>query len=174
MSPIVPHESRIVDAPLPALAAIECRTLHAFVQAARLASVLIAEIEYQTTLPHLHEHWEIRFAVHLTARSVIDADRPVCYATFLAAIVQGASTSGQLVFPYQRPHLEGSLLVEARRLTTELRSCLVRLLEQQPSLIGIRDGARYALPEAYVWGMQSEAAGIVLRERHWVLQSPSS
>ena len=145
--------------------AIGCQSLSTFLDLLRFhGTVFLISLERVVPLATGSDYH--LSAIHITGRS-LEPDYPICFCTFMVAEATsvGHHRWGKLLFP-ARGEATPSLLRQYRQ---HMQWCLTEVLEREPRVAAIRQGARYWLPDEMVWTLRTslEGTGIVFQNGKW-------
>ncbi|GHO96542.1 hypothetical protein KSF_065900 [Reticulibacter mediterranei] len=168
--PSVPHRSDAVEYPHRGLA-VECGSIEILLSLLRhSATILLMQVE--RTVPQ-HGSWLARRAIHLTARKMEQRDSPIYYCTIPAVQFLFVGDHGQLIAPVREERATTQVTARALAVATSLQEALVASLQADARVSQILTPARYRLPDAWIWGVQTslEGTGIFFQQDRWVHDS---
>jgi hypothetical protein len=165
--PSVPHRSSAVEY-LHRGFAVECGTVEILLTLLRhSATILLMQVE--RTVPQ-HGSWLAQRAIHLTARRMELRDSPIYYCTIPAVQFLFVGDHGQLIAPVREEHATTQVTARALTIATSLQEALVACLQADARVSQIVAPARYRLPDAWIWGVQTslEGTGIAFQQDRWI------
>lgn len=146
--------------------AIACGSLDVFLSALRCTATVLC-MPLERVMVRGGSTYK-QLALHLTARS-FEPERPVYYCTILAAEACEVGGRGRIIYPYRQERVDPQVVAHACQLVMELEQCVLTFLSHDPRVSLIQPSARYRLPAAYVWEVQSSlhGTGITFEDGHW-------
>jgi hypothetical protein len=131
-------------------------------------STTILLMQVERTVPQ-HGSWLAQRAIHLTARKM-ERDSPIYYCTIPAVQFLFVGDHGQLIAPVREERATSQVTARALAVATSLQEALVANLQVDARVSQILAPARYRLPDAWIWGVQTSLEGtcIAFQQDRWV------
>jgi hypothetical protein len=148
--------------------AIECGTIEILLTLLRHSTTILL-MQVERTVPQ-HGSWLAQRAIHLTARKMDQRDSPVYYCTIPAVQFLFVGDHGQLIVPVREERATTQVTARALTLATSLQGALVASLQADARVNQVVTPARYRLPDAWIWGVQTslEGTAIAFQQDRWV------